>query len=196
MQKLVNKVANYCVNKELIRAEDIPWFVYGLESRIATIIVGIPFLILAFAISTPTSAFFFFVSYFFVRRYIGGYHAKTVWGCIIFSLLAELVFLIGLPHLLNTQISLIILCISILIVYKLAPYNHPNIHFSSDEIVSCRKKGLNRVCIASLVTLMAHIAGNSEIANGCTIGIAMAATLLCLGYINDWRNSYHEKRQN
>ena len=42
MQKLVNKVANYCVNKELIRAEDIPWFVYGLESRIPTFSACLP----------------------------------------------------------------------------------------------------------------------------------------------------------
>lgn len=194
MRTLVNKIANYFVNEDIICTDDIPWFVYCIERRISTIAVGIPFLILAFAISTPAIATSFFASYFFVRKYIGGYHAKTMWGCITFSLFVEVAFLIGLPHLLNIQIILLILCVSIVVVLKLAPYNHPNMHFSSEEVASCRKKGLNHIYIASLVTLIAHFTESNEITNGCTIGIAMATTLLCLGYLHDWRNIHREQQ--
>ena len=196
MQKLVNRIIQYCVNEQLVHAEDIPWFRYGLEKRIATIVVGIPFLIISFFVAPPTRAISFFATYFFVRRYIGGYHAKTVQGCIVFSLLIELVFLGGLPYLLNARGYLVILIISLAAVLALAPHNHPNMHFSSDEIDLCRKKGHQRVCLASLVAAIAYWAGKKEIANGCTIGITMAATLLCLGYIQNWRNVPYEKQHN
>ena len=193
MQRLVNKVTGYCVKEELIKPEDVPWFKYGLEKRLSTTVVGIPFLVVAFAISNYLCAISFFVTYFLVKKYMGGYHAMTIWGCLAFSLLLELVFLGVLPHFMTAPVLLGMLGISILAIIKLAPYNHPNLHLTHEEMAICRKKVHSRTCIASLVNVIACFASNEEIAKGCTVGIAMAATLLCLGYINDWRNSHYEK---
>ena len=195
MHKIVDKLTYYCLNEELIKSEDVPWFKYGLEKRISTIIVGIPFLIIAFLISSFLCAVSFFASYFFVRKYIGGYHAKSVLGCIFFSLLMEIVFLGCLPYLINTPFLSGIHVISIVAVFLLAPYNHPNMHLSLDEITVCKKKGRHRICIATLICLIVQLAEGSEIAKGCTIGIVMAATLLCFGYIFNWRNTYHEDQR-
>lgn len=196
MHRLVNKITGYCVNEELIKPEDVPWLKYGLEKRISTIIVGIPFLIVALTISNYLCAISFFATFFFVKKYIGGYHANTIWGCLAFSLLLELVFLGWLPHLLTAFVFWGILGLSILAILKLAPYNHPNLHLTPEEIAICRKTGHRRICIASLFGAIAYLAGNEEIAQGCTIGIVMAATLLCLGYIHDWRKAHYEKQQN
>lgn len=196
MQKLVDRITSYCLNEELIRPEETPWFRYGLEKKLTTIIVGIPFLIIAFTISTFLCAISFFTTYFFIRKYVGGYHAKNVWGCLAFSLLLELVFLGVLPHLLTTPVILGVLGISFFVVLRLAPYNHPNMHLSSEEIKCCRKRGLLRICLSVLVGVVACLVGIREIANGCTIGIVMATTLLCLGYITDWRNMHSGKKYN
>lgn len=194
MQRIVYKIIEYCVNQEIISSKDIPWFQYNLEKAISTILVGIPFFIIGFAISSIPCAISFFITYFYVRKYIGGYHAKTVQGCVAFSLLTELVFLGVLPHLLNTPVSLGVLGISIFTVLKLAPYNHPNMHLSPEEILICKKSARIRIYVATLVNVIAYLAEARDIAEGCTASIAMAAALLCLGYIHDWRNIHHEQQ--
>ncbi len=194
MQNFVDRITKYCVNEKIVSPEDVPWLKYGLEKRISTIIVGVPFFIIAFTISNFLCAFSFFFTYFYVRKHIGGYHAKTIWGCLTFSLLLEFIFLGMLPYLLTTPVLLGVLGISVFFTFKLAPYNHPNLHLSHEEITACQKRGHQRVCVASLIGAIACLAGFRDVANGCTIGIAMVTTLLCLGYINDWRNTYYERK--
>jgi accessory gene regulator B len=194
MQKIVDRITRYCVNEKIVSPEDVPWLQYGLEKRISTLIVGIPFLIVAFAISNFLCALSFFFSYFYVRKYSGGYHAKTICGCLTFSLLLVLIFLGILPYLLTPKVLWGLLGISILTILRLAPYNHPNLHLTSDEIKACQKSEHIRVYVASLICLFAFLAGFQDIAYGSTIGIAMVATLLCLGYIHDWRNTHNERK--
>lgn len=122
MEWLVDGIARYCVKEGILTSQDISWFKYGLEKRISTILVGIPFLIIAFMLSDFLCAISFFITYFFVRKYLGGYHAKTVWGCVAFSLSIELIFLGVLKHILNLPVIFAIIGISIIATLKLAPY--------------------------------------------------------------------------
>lgn len=187
MHSLIVKLSNYCVEKQIIENEQVEWFVYGLEKRFSTFFVSIPFIILAFTLTNPPCAIFFFLSFFFLRKYIGGFHANSVFGCLICSLLSEIVvFIIIYPFL--SQI--VIYCITIVCfvcIYILSPYNHPNMHLTNKEIVACRKKGRIRTYIISAIIIFTNILGFEEVVKGSTLGIALAATLLCLGYIFDRR---------
>lgn len=194
MLKVVDVITHYCIKEGIVKADDAPWLRYGLEKRIATLLVGIPFFILAFTISNFTCAIAFFITYFYVKKYLGGYHAQTIWKCLLYSLLMELAFLLIMPRLLISLTFLVMLAGSVLIVLKLAPYNHPNLHLTKDEVIACRKQGRKRIYISSLVAIVSWLAGLREFAKGCTIGIVMASTLLCLGYINEWRNIQHERK--
>lgn len=188
MRKLIGTITNYCIKKDLIQPEQISWFQYGLEKKIVTLFVGIPFLVIAFAISSWLCAISFFVTYFFIRKYADGYHAKTIWGCLFFSLLVELFFIGILPKMLNMPLRFLLLSICFPAVWIFAPYNHPNMHLSVDEAKYCQKHARFRICLSTFLATVFSLTELSEIANGCTIGIAMATTLLCLGYIMNWRN--------
>lgn len=188
MRKLIGTITNYCIKKDLIQPEQISWFQYGLEKKIVTLFVGIPFLIIAFAISSWLCAISFFATYFFVRKYADGYHAKTIWGCLFFSLVVELFFIGILPKMLNMPLRFLLLSICFPAVWIFAPYNHPNMHLSVDEAKYCQKHARFRICLSTFLATVFSLTELSEIANGCTIGIAMATTLLCLGYIMNWRN--------
>lgn len=194
MHKFVDAITKYCIDEGIVKVDDAPWLKYGLEKRIATLVVGIPFFILALTISDFSCSISFFFTYFFVKKYIGGYHAKTIWGCLLFSLLMELAFLMILPRLLTTPTLLVILVGSVLSILKLAPYNHPNLHLTQEEVKACQERGHQRIYISALVTVVAWFTGIREIAKGCAIGIVMASALLCLGYINDWRNAQYERK--
>lgn len=193
MRKIVDRLIQYYVREGIVEQEDIPWLQYGLERKISTITVGIPFFILAFFATDFLSAISFFATYFFIKKHLGGYHAKTILGCLILSLLLELIFLVVLPHYLFMPLSFIILILCALAILILAPYNHPKLHLTSEEIKSCQRKVRLRLCCILMVAAISYSAGIREITNGCTISIAMATTLLCLGYINDWGDNLWKK---
>ena len=189
MRRIVDKIIQYYIREELVAQEDIPWLQYGLERKISTIIVGIPFFILALFATDFLSAISFFATYFLIKRHLGGYHAKSIWGCLILSLFLELLFLVFLYRYLFMPFSLIVLILCALAILMLTPYNHPNLHLTSAEIKGCQRKVSLRLCFILAVAAFSYLAGIREITNGCTISIAMATTLLCLGYINDWRHN-------
>lgn len=193
MRKLIGIITNYCIKNDLIQPEQVSWFQYGLEKKIVTLFVGIPFLVIALVISSWLCAISFFATYFFVRKYADGYHAKTIWGCLAFSLALEFVFIGILPRILNVPLRVLLLSICFPAVWTLAPYNHPNMHFSVAEIKYCRKRVHIRICLVTVFAAVFSLTELSEIANGCTIGIAMATALLCLGYIMNRRNTQWRK---
>ena len=189
MHSLMIKLANYCVDRQIIEGKHVEWFVYGLERRFYTALFSIPFLVLASILSSVPCAIAFFFSFFVLREYIGGFHASTIWWCLVISLLSEsaLLFLVY-PFLFD----IVILCITIVCVvciYTLSPYNHPNMHWTSKEIIACRKISRLRTFLLLLGTVITSIIGFDEIAKGLTLGIALATAMLCLGYIYDRRIS-------
>ena len=193
MLKITNKITTYCVREKIVKQEDVLWFQYSLEKKFTTIIIGIPFFILALVISNLLYAISFFGTYFYIKKYLGGYHAKTIWGCLVLSLLFELLFLGIISHFLHEPISFILLTVCTLAILILAPYNHPNLHLTLEEAKMCHKKSILRLFSILMIIIVSFIAGFDAVSNGCTIGIAMATALLCLGYINDWRKTLWKK---
>lgn len=189
MHSLMVRFAHFCVEKQIIESKHFDWFVYGLEKRLSTIILSIPFVILAIVVSNLPCAISFFLSFFVLREYIGGFHANTVWGCLIISLLSEAA-LFFLVHPFLSPIAIVcITIVSITCIYILSPYNHPNMHLTDKEIAACRKKGRIRAFVVSSVIAFTCILGQDEIAKGLTLGIALTTAMLCLGYIYDRRIS-------
>lgn len=192
MNAILDKFVRFCLEKEIVKPDSVEWFRYGLERRLTTLFVGVPFVILGCLISNIQCAIAFFFSFFFLRTYMNGYHAKTVFRCLLSSLILEGLFLGMISRWINKHVSLIIMAVSVVMAFTLAPYNHPNMHLSDDELVACKQKVRNRSSILTVVWTFSWLARFDHIAKGIALGSAMAGMLLCFAYITEWRNS-HEK---
>ena len=189
MHSLIEKWANYCIEQQIIDEAQEEWFVYGVEKRLSTIIVSVPFFTLALAASNIQCAVSFFITFFILRKYIGGFHAGSVLGCLIVSLLSEvIIFFVVYPFLFKTTVCCTAIA-SIIFIYILAPYNHPNMHLSNEEMIACKKIGRARAVIVTAIIISTAILGIDEISKGSTMGIALTAVMLCLGHIFDRRIS-------
>lgn len=189
MHSLIGRLSDYCVDKQIISPAQVPWFVYGLEKRLTTIVISIPFLLLAIVMSNIPCAVAFFFSYFFVKKYIGGFHANTFLGCLLFSLLSEVLLLSIVYPALNTIRIICCAIISIMVIYILAPYSHPNMHLTDSETAACKKSSRIRILVIAAIVVLTIVLGLEKIAKGVTLGIILASFLLCLGHIFDRRIS-------
>ena len=192
MNKTIDRLVDYCVHQEIIQEKDIPWFRYGISKRVSSVIVGVPFFCIAVLYTDFNCAVAFFTSFFLLKRRTGGYHANSLIGCLLVSLLCELsLFVFVYPLLERASVGLITQTTCIILIFILAPYNHPNLDLSKAEIHVCRKSARIRACFIGLSSEIALFAGCIEIMKGLTMGMTMASFLCCLGYITEWRVLKH-----
>lgn len=189
MIPFISKLSAICIKKKLIEPEDVPWFEYGVETRIATAISMIPFTLLAVRLSDIPTALAFLAIFKFLRARTSGYHANSFLGCISVSLILELLFLGVFLKQLNAVTFYLSNGISFTIIFFLAPFIHPNMNFSEEEILALRYSSKRRIMLTTLLALMCDFLNYTAVARGLTTGTAMAAFMLCLAYYIDWRKS-------
>lgn len=181
--RISSELTRKLIKKGYLTAADAPMFEYKFECKLSTVIVGIPFFILAILLTTFITACSFFWCFYYLRVRTGGYHARTVVGCLVFSLILEYGFLGFVYPLLTPCLSSIIFVISIPLILILAPYNHPNLHFSKDELKATRKIMQIHLMVLVFVFAFSYYCMFKNLLYGVTIGVAMAVFLLCLAYI-------------
>lgn len=189
MSCIIDKFISQCIKNEIITPDQVAWLRYGLELRLSTFLVLVPFLALAWYLVGFSTAVLFFVCFFYLKRFTGGYHANSKYKCLIISILLELIFLLGLFPKLNYLMDILVNVLSIWTVFIFAPYNHPNIHLTYSERIALQLGARRTVFLLVVGSIMLSQIGCQKLANGATAGTAMASFLLCLAYIIDWRKS-------
>lgn len=196
VHSITEKIIDYCLCNGIVTTEDTPWLRYGIEKRISKVLNLVPFFLLALYLTNPPASLSFLGAFYLLKQKTGGIHAKTVAGCICASLLTELVFLAGIYTHLNAPALVFINVISTASIFTLAPFNHPNMHLSGAEIISLQKSSRKTTAILQCTIAVTWLMGFFSIAKGLTTGVAMAAFLLSLAYINDWRTLHERTEQN
>lgn len=184
----------YCICNGIVNDDSVPWLRYCIEKRLSTLLCGIPFFILAIYLSDIPTAFSIYVGFYQMRKKAGGFHSKTILGCIFTSVAIELLFMGIIFPLLNSFNIYVISVANAIIFFLLAPHNHPNMHLSVEEVFALKKSARMTVSMFTCIVVLSQKISLFFIAKGLTIGSAMAAFTLCLAYINDWRLFHGEHK--
>ena len=174
---------NMCIDNGYITQEQAPWLHYGIEKRITTFLISIPMLIVGSLISSPAMVVSFYISFCLLRSRTNGFHAKSFGGCFVLSLLTEVVFLDFFPRVWNETVATTLLIVSTISIFTLAPYNHPNMDLSSDELIECARSAKKRLLTLILLVIVMYTLHLNQIATWILLGIVMVAVTLTLAYI-------------
>lgn len=179
---MIARITEYCVRKDIISSSDAEWFSYGLVQR-GEKLIAICFLFpLGWLLSSFSASLAFYLSFFLLRTHTNGYHAKTSAGCLLFSVCSECVlFLLILPYLKGSA-SLWILALSTIIIFWLAPYDHPNLHMTKEELAASRHMARLTVLILDMALILSLGAKFYAFANGIALGLGFTAFLLIVAH--------------
>lgn len=183
MGRMIDKFVERCIENHIIDYEDSEWFKYGLERRIVTIFVGIPFLLLAISLTDIWGTIGFMGSFFLLRSKINGYHAQTPVQCMVASAIMEFIFLRVVYSNIDTFSILLIMVVSVIAIFFLAPFNDASIHLDRKEIMLFKKSARIRIIILFVLTSVAIALNMDSAAKGISSGSAMAVLLLCSAYV-------------
>ena len=183
MLKQVEILIERCVAKGYVSEDAAPWLRYALEKRISSIVVFVPLLTIGLMITNPFKLFAFFATFFLLRTRTNGFHAESGGKCLFYSICGEVFFFRVLPAVWNNVTAFISLAMSIALIWILAPYNHPNMDLSSEEIVACAKSAKLRLSILIFSFCALYIRKQKQLSEGILLGVVMTASTLALAYL-------------
>lgn len=180
--KQVDTLVGMCIQKGYVSQDEAPWLRYALERRVTSIIAFVPLLIIGLSITNPARLFAFLITFFMLRTRTNGFHAKSVGRCLLYSILGEVFFLKVLPMVWNDIVAFIALATSIILIWVLSPYNHPNMNLSSEEVTACAKSTKWRLVMLIFTLSILYARKWYQLALGVLMGIVMTTSTLVMAY--------------
>ena len=180
--KLAKSTAYFFVEKQVVKKEDEEVYAYGMELLYSSILNIALAAIIAIITNTvyPTAAFL--TAFIVIRQYIGGYHAKTHLGCM--SILAVVLFCFAvlsryIPTECEILISMPAIGLSMFLILKFAPVEHPNKPLTDKEKSRLRKSGI-AFTVFILVLVMSVFTSTRRYGMYISLGQLTASTaMLC-----------------
>ena len=192
----VNAFTDMCIRKGYVSVERAPWLQYALEKRVTSILISIPIIVLGFILAPPAMVISFYFSFYLLRVRTNGFHASSVLRCFLLSLIGVGFFLGVFPKILGNMMEFTLLAVSVILIYKLAPYNHPNMNLTDEESKACAKSAKKRLSILTLLSVALFIMELKQLATGSLLGIVMVAVTLIFAYVPKGERQYEEAETN
>ncbi len=145
-------LTEYLIDAKIIGEDDKAIIQYGIYGLISTIFNIATILVIGACCNCILESILFTITFYFLRIYAGGYHAKTPGRCYFFSILISL-FNFGIIHKLfwnfNTLTSIFI--IASVIIFITAPIGSTNKPLDEIEFEVYRKKSRVIICISIIL---------------------------------------------
>jgi len=142
--------------KSIINEEDMEIYGYGLKLLISTIFKVLGFLAVGIFTGLLKETIIFILFFSSLRIQAGGYHAKTVIGCFLGTLVlifTSIVLVKILPVDYTTYFILITLVVSNLLIFIYAPLENKNKPFTDEEKVVYKHRSILVAIIGSFIIL-------------------------------------------
>lgn len=154
MEKLSLFFTNYILKKEVISKENYEIYLYGFQSGLEILINVICCIIIAVSLGMVIEAALFFAFFIPLRSYGGGLHMEKFLACLFFSCVTLSTILLLVKYLsLIPIVSIILYCISLLIIKIAGPVSHPNRPVKQEEILKFKKRGNLILIICSIIAI-------------------------------------------
>ena len=186
MYGLAEKLTDYLIKNEIKEEAKREECTYGFEMLFQKAIGYGTLLLLGSALYKFIPTVVFLLTFCTLRERTGGFHMRTETGCFIVSIVQFLlimrlgeVSIIRLPF-----IQLGIVLISILIIFLLAPLNHPNWNLNTEEVKQCRHLARMWTFIfAGIVVVSVYMDWFLEYIPYIVMGMGLDAGALLLGKV-------------
>lgn len=157
--KLASKTAERFIKNPGINYDKIEVYQYGFFVLYSNIIFLLLTILLGAVLNVLSSSIVFFIAFFSIRQYAGGYHAATETRCEIMSTLSILacIVVIKLSKTYDFQtVLLIISAVSALCISVFCPLDTPEKPLSEKEFKYFRKMSWLILSMISLVAIISY----------------------------------------
>ena len=184
MIKLISSKAAYFLCKE-DNEETLELYEYAIYIVLSAIFHTTTVILLGLFFNQLVESIAFYCSFIVIRKFAGGYHAKTPIRCYLFYIISSIIMLLIIKmfnsvNVIFTHILIIFELLCVLIVLLTSPLDTENNPLNRNEkklykILSAS----NSLCI-SIVSILCVLTGYRNIGCSITCGVIMSALVLLM----------------
>ncbi len=183
---MIERIIDRLIKAGIVEDEQREIHVFGLRQGMIYILNILTFAVVSLLIGAFLKTGVFLVIYIALRRYAGGYHAESRWGCYIASTLVIGFAAYLLEHtVLNHVYLLTATLLSALAVWVLGPVqdHHKPLESLETKVYSKRM----RIILLSELTIIgiALIIHNSFITNSASLGVLTVGMMVVAGWFKN-----------
>jgi len=181
MDSISNKITDYFLHKKYISEDKKDIYNYGFKLIISDLINFSFVLGLGLVLNRFVDGIVFLISLCGIRRFSGGFHAKTFWLCRVsmivtfFSviIISNTLEIIKLPLL----YMIIFDIISLIVISVLAPVKHPNKKLTKKQ---CKNNKIKAILVSTFLTMVSILLIGFNVSDGITISVTIWADVLLM----------------
>lgn len=158
INKISSKIVEILIKHSLVENEDKELYLYGFFILLSQILYFIIVITIGILFNVIFESIIFYITFQFIRRYAGGYHAKTETRCEILSTLSILCCIVLIKLSKMYDIRIVLLSVSLVfavLIFILCPLDTPEKPLNDKEYKYFRKISwiiLSLIIIAIIVS--------------------------------------------
>ena len=194
--KISSKIVEALIKHSLVENEDKELYSYGFFILLSQILYFIIITTIGVLLNIILESIIFYIAFQFIRRYAGGYHAKTETRCEILSTLSILccIVLIKLSKMYDIRIALLsISLVFAVLIFILCPLDTPEKPLSDKEYKYFRKISWIILSLIIVAIIVSFIFKFNVVFAPCCASLIFEGVLIGTGQI---KKAYSEKRAN
>lgn len=197
---MISKLSTHLTEKLLsngtISDEDKDLYIYGLFMLFSHLMFFIIACIFGLILGCIFESIIFYIAFQFLRRYAGGYHAKTETRCEIMSVLSILCCIVLIKCSKMYDINIVLLSTSLVfavLIFIFCPLDTPEKPLTDKEHKYFRKISLIILLLIIVAIIVSFIFKFNIIFTPCCVSVILEGVLIGTGQI---KKAYSKKRAN
>ena len=185
MEQLIEHMTQWLLKKCFIVPEQSEWCHYMLIQYIMSILSLFLLLPVSAVIVGVWGAVFYTATFRILRQRTGGYHARTPHGCLLISLVLQVLFSLLAAATKDIYALTMVILLSEVAIFLLGPANHPELHLSSKELKAVKPRMYVRQSVVFLVYVVALLTHQRMVASCIAMATFAVAILLAVAHVDD-----------
>lgn len=191
MEKITRCIVQWLLKKDFIKSETYEWCIYGVQKRLTTLLTWILLLLISGHFWGVSQSVWFTIGFLLLRRRTNGYHFKTYFTCLFFSIVLEF-FSMWIINNLESYILFGVLIISDVLILILSPVNNDQIHLTASEIFGMRTKVFHLIITITVIcTILIWANSLSTMLRGVIAGLLADVITLIAFYLKTFLERIH-----
>lgn len=184
MEKLVNKLTEYLIHKEVILQEKKNIYQFGFQVGLEVTLNTVISILIAVACNMEIECIVFFMVFIPLRSYAGGLHLNSYIKCMICSCLSLLLILLIVKYIdINRILMMCIITLSIIIIKVIKPVEHVNRPVSRKKYAEFIKKLNITLMVLAVASVVLFVLDVKRMLYTVAVTMLFMALILFLGKV-------------
>lgn len=185
MEKFSSKLIEFFVSNDLIKNEDKEIYKYAVNIILSSLIHIATLMIIGLCFNLFIESLVFYFSFIAIRKFAGGYHAKTPVRCYLFSFASNIIILCLVKWLssINTLFIFIFIIFELLcvvLILLISPLDTENNPLTGQEKKMYRMLTSIITILIFIISSLCFFKGYRNIGSSMICGVVMSALVLLM----------------